>query len=311
LPFIGLLTLAGCKKDDDDSPQPSDEAELVFKFRFDSTQQRLNNRGQPTSVPDTHAAQHPRFNGISAHYIEIIPDKWTKLGEGQVLYGSPETTAGGDTAIDFDQSVVVDEGQVFQKVKLSGIEPGEYKYLRVSLSYQNYDIDLRAQGMDLTGTLASFIGFNTYIESFKIKDSTITVNDNKKQGYWGFETQYGTVTGQAPGTTLPNPISKTSPIPPGSCLVTGEFQEPLSITGDEDEDQTVIISVSTNKSFEWKDPNDNGLYDPPKERPGCGYGYTWLEGSCAIVCPIRGFPRFQGRLTIHRGRHRHFAARPG
>ncbi|PSR01339.1 MAG: hypothetical protein BRD50_08935 [Bacteroidetes bacterium SW_11_45_7] len=174
--------------------------------------------------------------------------------------------------------MVVDEGQVFRKVKLSSIEPGDYKYLRVSLSYQNYAIDLRAQGMDLTGTLASFIGFNTYIESFKIKDSTITVNDNKKQGYWSFETQYGTVTGQAPGTTVPNPISKTSPIPPGSCLVTGEFQEPLSITGDESKDQTVIISVSTNKSFEWKDPNDNGVYEPQKNDQVVDMGIRGLKG---------------------------------
>lgn len=278
LPFIALFFLVSCNKDDDDSPKPTDEAELIFKFKFDSTQQRLNNRGQPTSVPDTHAAQHPRFNGISAHYIEIIPDKWTKLGEGEILYESPETTAGGDTAIDFDQSVVVDEGEVFQKVKIGNIEPGDYKYLRVSLSYQNYDIDLRAQGVDLTGTLASFIGFNTYIESYAIDEETITVNDNKKQGYWGFETQYGTVTGQAPGTTVPNPLSKTSPIPSGSCLVTGEFKDPLTITGNESENRTIVISVSTNNSFEWKDPNDNGIFEPQKNDQVVDMGIRGLKG---------------------------------
>ncbi len=273
-----LLLVSACNKDEDDSSSPSDQQELVFKFKFDSTQQRFDNFGNPTSVPDTHAAQHPRFNSISAHYIEIIPNKMTQLGEGEVLYESPETTTGGDTAIDFSQSVQVDEGEIFQKVELKDIEPGTYKYLRVSLSYQNYDIDFKAQGLELTGTLASFIGFNTYITSHTIKDSTITVNGNKKQGYWGFETKYSTLTGQAPATTVPNPLSNTSPIPPGSCLVTGEFKEPLEITGEETNDKTVLISVSTNNSFEWKDPNDDGVFEPLKNDRVVDMGIRGLKG---------------------------------
>lgn len=136
------------------------------------------------------------------------------------------------------------------------------------MAYQNYDISYRASGNDLTGTIASFIGFNTYIRSYKVKDSTVSVNANRLQGYWSFETSFGgcgTVSqGQAPegATTVPNPISATSPIPPGSCVVTGAFTTPLVITGSESHDIVVTVSLSTNKSFEWKDANANGIFEP-------------------------------------------------
>ena len=57
-------------------------------------------------------------------------------------------------------------------------------------------------------------------------------------------------TGQAPAgaTTVPNPIFASSPIPQGSCLVTGEFETPLVINGDETEDIVVVLSVSTKRS---------------------------------------------------------------
>ena len=147
--------------------------------------------------------------------------------------------------------------------------PGSYSWLRVSLAYQNYDIKYRANGLDLTGTIASFIGFNSYIRNYKIKDSTVVVNDDRLQGYWAFETSVpgfgGLVSsGQAPAgaTTVPNPLASTSPIPAGSCVVTGEFASPLVITGSETSDITVIVSLSTNKSFEWIDADHNATYDP-------------------------------------------------
>ena len=48
----------------------------------------------------------------------------------------------------------------------------------------------------------------------------------------------------------------------GSCVVTGQFASPLIISGTENTDITVIVSLSTNKSFEWIDTNSNGLYEP-------------------------------------------------
>jgi hypothetical protein len=90
------------------------------------------------------------------------------------------------------------------------------------------------------------------------------VNDDKLQGYWAFESNGAMVKGQAPAgaTTVVNPLFASSPIPAGSCLVTGAFDAPLVISGNETEDVTVILSVSTNNSFEWTDPDGNGQYDP-------------------------------------------------
>ena len=71
-------------------------------------------------------------------------------------------------------------------------------------------------------------------------------------------------TGLAPAgaTTGPNPLCATSPVPAGSCVVTGQFATPLVITGSETSDINIVISLSTNKSFEWIDTNGNGLYEP-------------------------------------------------
>lgn len=122
--------------------------------------------------------------------------------------------------------------------------------------------------MTSRGRLASFVGFNTYINDYVINAESVTVDDDKLQGYWGFEADvFGSpyvTTGQAPAgaTTVPNPLFATSPIPAGSCVVTGEFQDPLVITGSETEDIVVILSLSCNQSFEWVDGNANGKYEP-------------------------------------------------
>ena len=162
---------------------------------------------------------------------------------------------------------------------ISNITPGTYKYIRISVSYQNYTIDYTANGYDWTGTIASFVGANTYIDSYMIKDETVAVNGNKLQGYWGFEySVLGTnylIEGQAPGTTVPNPIFSTSPIAIGSCLVTGVFETPLVITGDETEDVNITCSFSINNSFEWSDATGNNIYEP-------------LDGDTVLDMGLRG-----------------------
>ncbi len=265
--LTGLFTSCS-KKDEEQEPT----AYLVFKFKFDSTQQRLNNFGQPASIPVNHSAQSPRFNEMSAHYIELAPSATTALGQGVVVYKNAETTAGGNSAIDFEQSILAGEGEEFFRTPIKSISPGTFHYLRVSLAYQNYDINYRinfgGNDFDLTGTLASFIGFNTYIKNFVVKNKSVAVNANRKQGYWAFETSvFGidTVTsGQAPegATTVPNPISSTSPIPPGSCVVTGPFTTPILITGNETKDIVITVSLSTNKSFEWVENSNPGYFEP-------------------------------------------------
>lgn len=262
------------------------EPKLVFRFSFDSTQQRLNNIGEPSSVGSGHGAQSPVFNSMSAHYIELAQHASTPLGKGKVLYKAPETDAGGSLAIDFEKSISARNNEVFYAIPLKDIAVGEYEWLRLSLAYQNYTvqyhIDTTINGIplaqDFSGTIASFIGFDTYIKSYAIKTQSIAVDGNRKQGYWGFETaitvddfnEIYTTSGQSPegATTVVNPIAGTSPVPAGSCVVTAAFLPgKLLITGKETENIIITVSLSTNKSFEWVEKVDNGKWDPLKDEP--------------------------------------------
>ena len=286
----------GCKKEVSDNPTPPiitnppapvvSKANLVFKFKFDSTQVRLNNIGQPSTIPAGNAAQSPSFNSMSAHYLELAPSAFTALGTGQILYKAEQTDVAGETAIEFEKAKFAGNNEVFYSMPIKDIKPGDYEWLRLSLAYQNYDIKFRvdttirgfAINQDLTGTVASFIGFNTYIKSHTIKTQALTVNDNRKQGYWAVETAvsaYGmtdtlTASGQAPdgATTVVNPLFASSPIPAGSCVVTAAFAPgKLTITGTEANDIVIEVSLSTNKSFEWQEIIQNGKWDPVKGEP--------------------------------------------
>ncbi len=287
--FSFMLVIGACKKSDENKNDP----QLIFSFKFDSLQPRLTNIGAASVIPADHGAQSPRFNSMSSHYVELVPSALTALGGGAVLYRNAETSAGGSNAIDFSQSVLAGNNEVFLSIPFKNIIPGSYQYLRVSLAYQNYTVDFRIQTgsgivADLSGTLASFIGYNTYISTFNVNDSTVNVNANKAQGYWAFETsaegnpQWApylppVLTGQAPegATTVPNPIFATSPIPEGSCVVTGSFASPLVITGNETKDIHVTVSLSTNKSFEWVEHSTPGVYEP-------------AEGDTVVDMGIRG-----------------------
>lgn len=276
--FLIAALFAGCKKNET-TPK------LIFKFKFDPTQQRLNGFGEPDSVmPPNHAGQSPSFNAMSAHYVELAQGPLTPLGYGAVLYKAPETTAGGSTAIDFSKSTFAKDGEVFYSMPLKDVAAGEYQYLRVSLAYQNYDvnlyIDTTISGYHIVNespcTVASFIGYNTYVASnYKVKNQTISAPGNHLQGYWGFEYStsfsgypYNLLTsGQAPAnsTTVVNPLHLTSPIPAGSCLATGAFEGGnLHITGTETKDIVVTVSLSTNKSFEWVEVVNDGKWEPTK-----------------------------------------------
>lgn len=260
-----LFVISSCKKDPKEFEPPvlPEGPKLIVKILVDSTQERLGNTGQPSSIPSGNSAQSPIFNSISAHYLELAPTAFTALGTGSILYQAPETAVGGANAIDFNQSTVIEPGAIFLEIPLSEINPGSYEWVRLSLSYQNYDVKFYYNNLPFTGTLASFVGFNTYIEDYTIKNQSVSLNSNKLQGYWGFETAFTLNTGQAPpgATTVPNPIFASSPIPQGSCVVTGDFDNALVITGNETEDITMNLSLSINKSFEWTDSNGNGHWD--------------------------------------------------
>lgn len=274
--FICACSFMACDKT---TTGPS-EPKLIFKLNFDSTQVRLDAFAQPATIPAGNAAQHPRFNRMSAHKIELVPSNITPVNGGPIAYHGAETAIGGANAIKFDEAIVKSKNEVFVSIPLKDIATGNYPYIRVSVSYQNYDIFYNINNVPTfpsgytnlvqeRGTVASFVGFNSYITSLTPKNMTQNINANKIQGYWAFETDmaspynnYNAIySGTATSTTVVNPLSATTPTPTGSCLVTGTFASPLIITGNETKDIIVTLSFSTNKSFEWKDDNGNGELD--------------------------------------------------
>lgn len=260
--LVGVFAFFSCEDSDDVSEEPH----LIVKFQFDPNQVRLNNLGQPATIPSGHAAQSPDFRKISAHYFELAPTAYTQLTEGTVLYHADETTQGGSVAIDFSKAVVVGEGEAFLRIPLSQVAQGNYEYVRVSLAYQEYNISIRNNGADYQGKLATFVGYNNYITTHSIGNNSFPVNGNRLQGYWAFalnDFPYAT-SGQAPAgaTTVPNPIAATSPIPSGSCVVTGKFAQNLIINGNETRDLVITLSLSSNNSFEWQEVTSDGKYEP-------------------------------------------------
>ncbi len=286
----GFLFLAlACKKDNQTDPNGSSEAQIQFKFKFDPSQERLNSLGQPTALPNGHAAQSPSFRSMSAHYIELVEDEWTPLKSGLQVYQGAEVAANNPnpfnftTAIDFDKAIVEGEDKVFLQLPIKDLKPGTYRHIRVSVTFQSYDVNYNLinipQVPDLKnqkGTIASFVGFNTYINQLLVRNQTLDVNQAQLQGFWAFETALDapynsfnqTSMGQAPAnaTTVVNPFPN-SPIPPGSCLVSGNIEPPLVITGNEQEDLNIDLSFSINNSFEWIDNNGNGEWDINVSQP--------------------------------------------
>lgn len=258
------MLLSSCIDTNEESETAS-EANLIIKLAFNPTQERLGNFGEPVSVAAGNAAQSPSINRMSANYIEFAPNMLTALGTGEIVFSGSETTSGGEKAIDFQNARFAGNNETFLTIPLRQVAAGDYEWVRVSLAYQEGDIDfLGEDGNDYTGTLASFVGYNTYVSTLALNGSTIAVNANKLQGFWAFETLGFTAQGQAPegATTVPNPLFDSSPIPQGSCVVTGEFENGLTITGDETEDVLVTLSFSTNNSFEWTEVHADGKYEP-------------------------------------------------
>lgn len=263
--FLCVLVLSSCNSNDDtDCCSNPEQANLIIKLKFDPNQERLNNLGQPASVATGNAAQSPTISRMSANYIEFAPNSLTGLGDGEIIFEGAKTTAGGEEAIDFQNAVFAGNNDVFLSVPLSQVSPGDYNWVRVSLAYQEGNIDLLVNGVDYTGTLGSFVGYNTYISSLNLNGNTFNINENKLQGFWAFEALGLTSQGQTPpgATTVPNPLFDSSPIPQGSCVVTGQFENGLTLIGNETEDIVVTLSFSINNSFEWTEVNADGKYEP-------------------------------------------------
>ena len=73
------ILFTACNKDEDPQPTANNNTtnsgpNVIFKLYFDSTLARLDNFGNPAVMPAGHSAQSPRFNKMSAHYIEFAQD---------------------------------------------------------------------------------------------------------------------------------------------------------------------------------------------------------------------------------------------
>ncbi|MCH9680841.1 MAG: hypothetical protein K0V04_05360 [Deltaproteobacteria bacterium] len=287
--LAGCLTanpLDGWDRDEPESAQPlGPEIEgpaLVLRIDVDPDAPRLNNLGLPAPMAEGHAGQDPVFQRIGVHHAELVPSAFTPLGAGVIVLDSPHTTKGGHLAVDFDAQPVVTPGGEIVVAALADLMPGTYEYLRIAVSYQEYDVDLEVdvagQPFEVTGRLASFIESSTYISEFSIAAETIHIDGNRPQGYFAFKAPgMAAVQGQAPAgaTTVPNPIDATSPIEVGSCIVTAVFDPPLVIRGDEDEDRVIAATLSTDRSFEWIDGNGDGSWQP-------------LAGEAVVDMGVRG-----------------------
>lgn len=259
-----IVSVSACKKDKGEA-----EPQLIFKVKLDPQQPRLDVMGNPSVMSAGHAAQNPEFNFVALHSIELVPNKFTQFEQGDLVYSAKSIMQNGVHAVVFDELKQLKNGDVVFTIPLSKVTAGSYEYIRSSVAYQNYNFNFSANGYDLTGTVGCFVGHNTYISSYTIKDKTVTVNGVKAQGYYGIEIPpippyYAgeVIEGQTPGTTVINPISTTSPLPSGSCTVTGTFPEKFIVTGNETKDIVITLSFSTNNSFEWTDTNGNGKLEP-------------------------------------------------
>lgn len=266
-----MVFLLGCKKQNTGS--------IHFKIKFDPLQERLNGVGFPTGIGSGNAAQSPVMNSIGVNSLELLNNAFTQSGKGSILFNTPTKTGESSTAIEFSQIKIAKDGEIFLSVPIKDITPGKYEWLRTSIAYQNFDVKMNVLNipfvgnlLDERGALASFSGNNNYITKYKVAEKEDVVNGYKKQGYWSFETKFNpafvtlnrTFNGYISdgSITFVNPIAQSSPTPASASSITGRLDTPLSISGTETEDITIVMTLSTNNSFEWEESiNRNGKWD--------------------------------------------------
>jgi hypothetical protein len=298
-----VLLFAACQKSD------NNDRYLVFRFKFDPKQERLDSNGYASLAPG--ASLTPIVNSAASHYLELCQGDSVPFKTGTVLFQGAETDS---ATVDFSKCTISKEGDVFFSIPLSMVTPGVYKWLRMSVVYENIEIPVRLENFTqnnlsftgvFTGTLAGFLGYNNYIDNYTIKTAKLNPSPKKqRQGLWTFETTLGsagysfapvtyTDKTQDKGNTFVNPYENKVRTPNGSCITTGLFYQtkynkigedptfsvkPLTITGKETESIVIDCSLSTNKSLEWGERGStNNFFEPFKGEPVIDMGFRGLN----------------------------------
>jgi hypothetical protein len=183
LSLAALVVVSSCKKDEDERTHTARERPRLTRFKFDSTQVRLNNLGQPERCRPA-MGPSPNFHQMSAHYVS------SRLTSGprrfrEVMYHAPETSAGGA------RPSISARGRAWARAglpqhPLSDLAPGTTNGCAFRWPIR-HDIDLHVNSpisMDLTGRIAAFVASNT-TSAHSGEGLAADVNDDKRQGFLG------------------------------------------------------------------------------------------------------------------------------
>jgi len=275
---LPAFLIFSCSNDETSREEPM----LIVKFQFDNDYERLDNLAAAYPVTPGHAAQTPIINKVAAHFLELAPDKFTKLGEGTVLYHAPETSQGGEKAIDFSQAKLVGAGDTFIKIPLSKVASGNYNWVRLSLSYQNLGLRFLQSGREYTGTMANFPGFRTFIGSHAIGNNFFEINANKEKGYWAFALDNNPFSAEGQSLNEHSTSGSTTSAAADSNVISGKFLKEFQITGSETKDVVVTLSLSTANSFVWREVNFDGRFEPSAGEVISDVGFRTITPSFSI-----------------------------
>lgn len=257
---------------DNESSEPNvTNSNLIFKIKFNSSQERLDSFGQIADIPNGNAAQSPNISLTSIHYIELVPNENTQFGEGEIVYRGAETDAAGETAIDFDNAIIVGNNEIFKTIPIETINTNNYSYIRIMATYQKGTFDfLHPDGTIVEGEYNLFLGNKTFFSELQADGCGVinNFNTNSDYGYCHFGVPESPSDPGICGITIiqgditeVNPINASSSVPENHGVITGVFENGLNISGNEPDDIVITLSLSTNNSMEWSETIDNGFYE--------------------------------------------------
>ncbi len=291
--ITGFLFLGACEKEkvikEKALPIPP---HLIFVINTDSSIFRLDSIGQIALLPAGHRAQSPRMNKFFVHYIELARD-FDSLGQGKVIFKADETTAGGNPSIDFSKAVLTANNQMAFSLPLTKIPLGTYKWLRLGVAYQNFDIKIKQGASHGVATYGSFLSSSVFVNTCKLKTLSLSPTagaGNIGCGYYMIEQRVGGNISGAEGKLTDTLITQVnpmpySPVPKGKGIITCAFGSalgqlmPLTIDWNSSKNLVIRIKLSTNQSFEWKESGNDNWFEPDAGDTLKDIGFRGMEAA--------------------------------